>query len=126
MKKLALIPIMALLLCGFACPSNLNLAQNARDAAASLGGVLRTAQLKYEVQCAADSSASPCQAINRGIAGQNALITAVETYCGWSPSAPPPDLNANCVPVASSEAALKSAIGNANQLITELKGLVKP
>ena len=126
MKKLLLLPIMALLLCGFACNQNqANLAQNARDTTAALGGLLETAQAQYMAACTTDKTAPNCALISRGVQGQNALISALETYCGMQIS-PTLDPMTPCTPVASAQAGLQTALTNAQQLITEIKGVVKP
>jgi hypothetical protein len=52
----------------------------------------------------------------------NALVTAVETYCGWTPTLVPPDPQAACVPVKSAQAALAAAIANAASLTLQIKG----
>ena len=52
----------------------------------------------------------------------NALITAVEVYCGWTATLAPPDPTAKCVPVKSAEQALAAAIANAASLTTQIKG----
>ena len=94
----------------------------ARDTAEALSGSIVAAQTKYQASCTANPSQQICQVINRGVSGENALITAVETYCGWAPSLVPPDPNATCVPVTSAEGALRAAIANVAQLTTEIKG----
>lgn len=121
MKKFLWLP---LLLVTLACPGT-QLEQNARDVSASLGGLLQTAQAQHQ-ECLSDATSATCQTIKRGVSGQNALITSLESYCGWSTTAPPPDTGATCVPVKGLESSLKSAISNANQLVTEIKGTVKP
>lgn len=95
---------------------------NARDTAATLGGLLTYGQGKYGDQCKADKTQAVCKSINQGIDAQNLLISATETYCGWSVLPPPDDKTATCVPVKSAETALKTAISNAGQITTELKG----
>src|SRR5882724_6523564 len=80
------------------------LENHARDAVAALSGSIVAAQTKYQVSCAANPSQQICQAINRGVSGENALVTAVETYCGWAVTPAPPDPNAKCVAVKSAEA----------------------
>lgn len=94
----------------------------ARDTAAALSGSIVAAQGKYQASCAANSSQEVCQVINRGISGENALITAVETYCGWTPALAPPDPQATCTPVKSAQAALEAAIANAATLTLQIKG----
>jgi hypothetical protein len=121
MKRLLWLPLIAITL---ACPGA-QLEQTARDVSASLGGLLQTAQSEHQ-ECLTDASSTTCHTIQRGVSGQNALVTALETYCSWSTTAPPPDSTTQCVPVASAQAALKSAISNANELTTEVKGTVKP
>lgn len=98
------------------------LEQQARNTAAALQGVIVAAQAKYHDSCVGNPSQNVCQAINKGVSGQNALITSIETYCGWSTTMPPADVNAKCVPVKTATAALQAAIANANQLTIEIKG----
>jgi hypothetical protein len=100
------------------------LENQARDAAAALSGSIVAAQTKYQGTCAANPAQEICQVINRGVSGENALITAVETYCGWAPTLAPPDPAAKCVPVQSAEAALRAAIANAATLTLQIKGAI--
>lgn len=94
----------------------------ARDSAAAIKGAIESGQAKYQASCTANPSQSVCQLINRGISAQNALVTSAEAYCGWAVGAPPSDPLAKCVPVKSAQAALQSAILNANQITLEIKG----
>ncbi len=94
----------------------------ARDTAAALSGSIVAAQTKYQASCVANPRQQVCGIINQGISGENALITAVETYCGWSPNLAPPDPTAKCVPVKSAQAALEAAIANAATLTLQVKG----
>jgi len=96
----------------------------ARDTAAALSGAIVAAQTQYQASCSANPNQQVCQLINKGVAGENALITAVETYCGWTPSVAPPDPTATCVPVKSAQAALEVAIANASTLTLEIKGAI--
>ena len=98
------------------------LENQARDTAAALSGSIVAAQSKYQASCTANASQEICQILNRGISGQNALITAVETYCGWTPTLAPPDPMAKCVPVKSAQQALEAAIANAASLTVQIKG----
>jgi hypothetical protein len=102
------------------------LENQARDAAAALNGTLTAAQTEYQAQCQQDPTLAPCTLINRGISGQNALITATQAYCGWSASSAPAQPDAQCVPIKSAEGGLKTAIANAQQLTTEIGKAVKP
>ena len=118
MKRLCyLLPLLLLVACS-------PLEQQARNAAAALQGTLVAAQAKYHDACVANPQQDTCVRINKGVSGENALVTAIETYCGWSPSAPPSDPNATCVPVKSAQAALTAAIANANQFTLEIKGVL--
>lgn len=94
----------------------------ARDVAAALSGSIVAAQSKYQGSCMANPSQQICQAINHGVSGENALVTAVETYCGWTVTPAPPDPNAKCVPVKSGLAGLQAAIANASALTVQIKG----
>lgn len=96
----------------------------ARDTAAALSGSIVAAQTKYQSSCAANPSQQICGLINRGVSAENALITAVETYCGWAPTAAPPDPTAKCAAVKSAQAALQVAIANAAQLTLQIKGAI--
>lgn len=121
MKKLSVLFIIGLTLGLTACPA---LEQKGRDTSAALQGVIVAAQAKHHDSCVGNPSQSVCQLINKGVAGENALITAGETYCGWSPAAPPTDPNAKCVPVKGAQAALQAAIANAAELTLEIKGTI--
>jgi hypothetical protein len=101
-----------------------HLEQKARDASAGLQGSIIAAQAKYHDTCVADSTQTACQDINRAIAGENALVTSIETYCGWSVTVPPADLNAKCVPVQSAQDGLNAAIANAQTLSLEIRGMI--
>jgi hypothetical protein len=117
--------IVILLACSVLCMTGCSSVENeARDTAAALSGSIAAAQTKYQASCTANPSQQICQVINRGVSGENGLITAVETYCGWAPSLAPPDPNASCVPVKSAESALRAAIANAAELTTEIKGAI--
>lgn len=96
----------------------------ARDTAAALSGAIVAAQTQYQASCVANPNQQVCQLIDQGVAGENALITAVETYCGWTATVAPPDVTAQCVPVKSAQAALEAAITNASTLTLEIKGAI--
>lgn len=100
------------------------LEQQARNTAAALQGTLVAAQAKYHDTCVSNPSQNVCQKINNGVSAENALITSVETYCSWSPTAPPSDPNATCTPVKTAQGALTAAIANAATLTLELKGVL--
>lgn len=120
MKRLVPL-IVVLCLITTACPKP---ESNARDASAALKGLIESAQSQYMTSCVADAKQPVCEAINRAVSGQNALITAIEVYCSWSQASPPSDLNATCVPVKGATQALQSATSNANLLINELKAIL--
>ena len=120
MKKLFLLPIFVLVLGLTGCPKA---EQNARDAAAALGGAIQAAQIQYQVTCKAEPLGSACVTINKAVAAQNALITATEAYCGWAPGTA--IAQTSCTPVASAQAALTAAINNANLFVIELKGVIQ-
>lgn len=98
------------------------LENQARDTAAALSGSIVAAQTKYQAGCAANPGQEICRVINRGVAGENALITAIETYCGWTAMLAPPDPSETCVPVKSAQTALQVAISNAASLTVQIKG----
>jgi hypothetical protein len=121
MKKLMMVLTVAIVLPMLGCSP---LESQARDTAAALSGSIVAAQSKYQASCTATPSQQVCQIIDQGISGENALITAVETYCGWTPTLAPPDPTATCVPVKSAQAALESAIANAATLALQIKGAI--
>ena len=120
MKKLVVVVLATIVKVACNAPE-----QQARDTAAALSGVLTTAQTQNTAACQSDPNQNACQIINRGISGQNALITATETYCGFALTPTPPDPSEVCHPVKAAQPALQTAIANANQLITEVKGVIK-
>lgn len=99
--------------------------QQARDTAAALQGALTAAQTQYQATCTSNPQQRPCVTINQAVAGQNALITAVEAYCGWNPVTPPPNPTSSCVPVKTAQAGLQTAINNANLFIAELRQIIQ-
>jgi hypothetical protein len=96
----------------------------ARDTAAALQGSLLAAHEKHDASCNMDPSQKVCDVMVRAGAAQNALITAAETYCGWSPTNPPADAFAKCVPVKDGKKILLDATANAATFISELKGVL--
>lgn len=119
MRRFLTIVLSAGLLTFVACSP---LENQARDVAAALSGSIVAAQGKYQATCTANPEQAICSAINRGVSGENALVTAVETYCGWAVTPPPLDPDAKCVPVKSASAALQAAIANAVALTVQIKG----
>jgi hypothetical protein len=101
------------------------LEDQARNSAAALSGSIVAAQTKYQASCTANPSQEICKVINRGVSGENALITAIETYCGWALTPVPPDQTAKCVPVSSAQGALQAAVANAGTLTLQIKGALK-
>lgn len=122
MKLLKCTIAFAVLLVTIACSPIEN---QARDTAAALQGAIIAAQAQYQSSCSLNNAQTVCQTIARAVNGQNALITSVEAYCGWNSANPPGDPAAKCVPVKSAQAGLQTSIANANQFITELKGVLK-
>src|SRR6516164_3895374 len=98
MRKVSVIFLALCVLPTLACSP---LEEQGRDAAAALSGSIAAAQAKYQASCAANPAQQICQVINKGVSGENALITAIETYCGLSLNPAPPDPTAKCVPVKS-------------------------
>ncbi|MGH9641511.1 MAG: hypothetical protein ACRD3Q_03725 [Terriglobales bacterium] len=119
MKRIVMVVGIAIVLPMLGCSP---LENQARDTAAALAGSIVAAQSEYLANCTANPGQEVCELINRGISGQNALISAVETYCGWETTMPPPDPQATCVPVKSAQQALEIAIANAASLTVEIKG----
>lgn len=121
-SKFAIIPILLLTLVLSGCNSP---AQSARDSIAAAQGLIVAAQATHGDQCRKDATPKVCQVVKRAVSAQNATVTALETYCGWAPGAPPADPEASCVPVKSAESALVTTTQNLNQIITELKGAIQ-
>jgi hypothetical protein len=119
MKRLTTMLMIVCLLALVGCSPVEN---QARDTAAALSGAIVAAQTEYQASCAANPKQQVCEVINRGVSGENALVTAVEAYCGWSVTLAPPDPTAKCVPVKSAEAALRAAIANAATMTLQIKG----
>jgi hypothetical protein len=120
MKKSVL--MFSLLLVTIACSPIEN---KARDTAAALQGAILAAQSQYQTPCTADPTQAACKVINKAVSGQNALITSIEAYCGWSTTNPPSDPSAKCSAVKAAQPALETSIANATEFITELKGVLK-
>ncbi|MFZ3262451.1 MAG: hypothetical protein WA172_00485 [Terriglobales bacterium] len=121
MKQVTIIMLVLTLLPMLGCSP---LENEARDTAAALSGSIIAAQTKYQASCTASPGQEICQVINHGVSGENALVTAVEAYCGWMPTLAPPDPTATCVPVKSAQAALQTAIANAATLTLQIKGAI--
>jgi hypothetical protein len=119
MKKFIIGVLVVMLLPMLGCSP---LENQARDTAAALSGSIAAAQSMYQARCAANPAQEICQVINRGVSGENALLTAVETYCGWTPTLAPPDPAAKCLPVGTARTALQAAIANAATLTLQIKG----
>jgi hypothetical protein len=98
------------------------LEQRARDGIAGATGFISKAQSQYQTECSANPTMTTCVTINKSIDAQNLTITALKTYCGFKPTDP---IETVCAPVASKADALNSALANLNQLINDVKGLVK-
>ena len=127
MKRFAVWPIILSMLVMTACSP---LEQQARNTAAALQGAISAAQTQYLTECKVSpeiwKADRACVTINQAVEGQNALVTAVEAYCGWSQAAPPANGTVPCVPVKTAAAGLQTAINNANLFTAEVKGLVHP
>lgn len=105
------------LLAGFACHIDPTI-RAGRDTAAAAQGAIQAAQ----AQCKANAQAKVCPVIPQAAQAQNLLVTALETACGWSPTAPPADPNAKCVVVQGALPALSAATQNVNTILQQLKG----
>ncbi len=121
MKIVTTIVLVVILLPMLACSP---LESQARNTAAALSGSIVAAQTKYQASCGVNPGQEICQVINRGVSGEDALITAVEAYCGWTSTLAPPDPTATCIPVKSAEAVLRAAIANASTLTLQIKGAI--
>jgi hypothetical protein len=119
MKLLSIATVAVLLMLTVACHT---FEANARDTIAAANGVIVQAEVQYSPTCTSNPNQSVCQTINKAVAAQNAAITALETYCGFTAANQPSD---KCQPVKALEPALTSALANLNQFVTELKGATK-
>lgn len=119
MKLLTVATICCLVLLTVACHT---IESNARDTIAAAQGVIVQAQVQFQPQCSADATKAPCPVINQAVSAQNAAITALEAYCGFTPTS---GVTEKCTPVKSLQPALTSALANLNQFVTELKGAIK-
>lgn len=122
-KLLSLVPIMALLLCGFACPGSQPLEQSARDAVATAKGYLDSAKQHHPECATADATAAAstnCAVIAKGVAAKDTVIDAVNIYCAS------PDYSSNggtCTPNKDLQPKLQEALSNLNQTITDVKAI---
>lgn len=123
MKKLIFLP---LLLFTLACPHQ-PLEQTARDAVATAKGYLESAKANHP-ECVpqpahpqvAPAASTMCSIINRGIAGKDLVIDALETYCAN------PDFDSKggvCTPNKDAEPKLRAALSNLNQILKDVKGI---
>ncbi len=119
-RVLSVVLVLMLLLASVGC----ELAKTGRDTAAALSGAIESAQNKHLDECKANPTLPVCTSINRAVAAQNALITALETYCGWSVNEPPP-LDSKCVPVKSAEGALQAALNNAKPFVGQMQAVAQ-
>jgi hypothetical protein len=122
MKYILTTVVLALALATTACSP---IEMKARDTAAALQGALTVAQAQYKSTCSINPNQQVCEVINNGVSAQNGLLTAGETYCGWSVIAPPPNPDTTpCVPNKNATALLTAAIANAANLTLEIKGAI--
>ena len=92
----------------------------ARDTIGAMKGLLDSEQALHQSECSINSKTILCDAIQRGAAAQNALVTVTEDFCGFNHAAPPA-ADAVCVPNKALAPSLQTAIGNVNLLIAEIK-----
>jgi hypothetical protein len=123
--RLSLLVLFTLVLGSVAHAEKPRLRNDARDAAASLGGVIAHAQVAYKDQCNADHlehggklTNTKCLLINKAVYAQYSLFTALESYCGWF--GPKDIVRASCAPNKAAEGDLKNAISNANRVTDEI------
>lgn len=119
MKLFSIAMVAVLLLLTVACHT---FEANARDTIAAANGVIVQAEIQYGPSCLANSKQTVCDDINKSVAAQNAAITALEAYCGFTGASQAQD---KCQPVKSLQPALNAALTNLAQFVTELKGATK-
>jgi len=128
MKQFFIIPM--LFLFSYACQNQagqtvvLTPQEIGRDTVASLQGAIKAAQAQYQTSCLTAPTQPVCVNINKAVNAQNALVTSLEAYCGFSPGTSVTDVSA-CIPVASAQAGLIAATSNAQVFITQLKGVIQ-
>lgn len=128
MYKILIIPVLFLMT--YACQNQagqtvvLTPQETGRDTVASLQGAIKAAQAQYQTTCESAPAAPVCVNINKAVDAQNALVTSLEAYCGFSPGSSVTDVSA-CVPVSSAQAGLIAATSNAQVFITQLKGVIQ-
>lgn len=98
------------------------LEQNSRDTLAAATGLIQSAQGQYSAECTTAPTSGTCVLINQGVHAQNALITALEAYCGFQVGITLPA--ATCQPVKTASGALNAAIGNLNNIMGEITAIV--
>jgi len=101
------------------------LQDTARDAIAASKGVLESAQLQHRDSCIADPHQKTCVIIHDGVAAENSAIDALELYCSNS-GAQSFQTGGPCIVDKSAAPKLEAALANLNQIISDVKGLVKP
>jgi len=106
-------------------PPTTTIDQHGRDVAAALNGAITSAEAQYGASCGKNPSQAACTAIGKGVSAQNALITAIQSYCGWSATTPPSNPQAPCVAVSGAAGILNTAITNAATVISEIESLAK-
>jgi hypothetical protein len=100
-----------------------SLEQNSRDTIAAATGLIQSAQGQYQAECVAAPTSGTCVLINQGVHAQNALVTALEAYCGFQVGVTVP--SATCTPIKGAAAALSAAIGNLNTIMGEITAIVQ-
>ena len=118
----------ALLVCAmgfFSQAFTCNVAPDARDSIAANFGYLTWAQTQYGASCKANPTQTVCVIVTKDIAAQNLAITALETYCGGTPTGTNAAFanGGPCAPVASALAALNAAVANFAPLMANIKAL---
>lgn len=98
---------------------------DARNAIATASTFLKAEQEQFGPTCTSNAQQPVCQAINKGVFANNALIDAVNVYCSGVPAAGVQDWNHGgpCVPVKTAQSAVQAATVNLNQVIADLKAL---
>jgi hypothetical protein len=121
-KKLFAVLVCVLVLAG--CTPKL--VDNARNAIAAASTFLKATQDQYTASCVANATQPVCVSIKAAIGANNALIDAVNIYCGGTPAngAASWDQGGACVPVPNAEAGLVSATNNLATVIGDLRTIV--
>ena len=105
------------------------LESKARDVSATAQGYISQAQTIHRAECIQDRTKPVCQTINQAVGAQNALLDAIETYCGW-PVRPTAEqlrtaAGTSCKRSQPSQEFLQNSISNLSAIMEDIKSSAK-